>query len=838
MLQDYRLIDPYSIFGEIGPGERIALSKLAVEHYEKTSRPFRIAIDVSIWHFQIQSGKGGSNPALRTLYYRLLRLLALNIQPLFVFDGPQKPPFKRNVKTSQHAPLLPNYMTKQFLKLFGFPFHTAPGEAEAECALLQRKGLVDAVLSEDVDTLMFGCRLSLRNWTSEGTRGNKSPTHVNVYEAEATKEGVSGLDRNGMILIALMSGGDYIPAGIPGCGIKIACEAARAGFGADLCKLSGNDKVGLEQWRERLAHELKTNESRFFRCKHKALSIPENFPDTAILSYYTHPMVSSSEGFSQLSASIKWDSPIEVVGLRLFVTEAFEWQNLAGAKKFIRGLAPALLVRNLRLRGESETAHDDLDRKEAEEVEIITNICGRRNHFMTDEIPEYRVTYTPADVVGLDLEKDRVDDDLITAGYDSENPCLGAVNQSPMKRSTYDPTEPEKIWLLETWVKVGVPLMAENWEENMRNPKKRAITKARQKSPVKGKKQQALGFVKVGKPGTSHTKATDIAQLPPVFLAPCVAEVRGDQLVEKPVKDPTAIKLPSKPRTPNRKGGKPSPRGRSSLNMLEPLSPTNIKINPWTLAKRPSDTYRIVSPSRTRYSALGLYKSPEPDPHGGIYTQNETAKALASPPTSPVPYTPKKHPRPFTPSVSEAEDDNKVEHTSSSEPCLVADACDLYTSSPRKKRTPTKATSNKIQTQGLQTPKSFKLKVERLGVSTEDATDMEPLTSQKVNRKLDFSPTPPSPASISSSLPSLSTLLSPPPPPPPPTRPLLSLIPMPKPPDSKLSPPSHQDRREGRLIALCKSLDGTWKLLDEWEADDGLGRNVYKNVEVLDMTGD
>ena len=106
----------------------------------------------------------------------------------------------------------------------------APGEAEAECALLQREGIVDAVLSEDVDTLMFGSGLTLRNWSSEG-RGNKSPTHVSAYYSKATKVGKSGLDREGMILVALMSGGDYITEGIPGCGIKAACEAARAGFG-------------------------------------------------------------------------------------------------------------------------------------------------------------------------------------------------------------------------------------------------------------------------------------------------------------------------------------------------------------------------------------------------------------------------------------------------------------------------------------------------------------------------------------------------------------------------------------------------------------------------------
>jgi hypothetical protein len=47
-----------SIYKEIGPGERRALSKLAIEKFEQTGRPLRIAIDISIWLFQIQSGKG------------------------------------------------------------------------------------------------------------------------------------------------------------------------------------------------------------------------------------------------------------------------------------------------------------------------------------------------------------------------------------------------------------------------------------------------------------------------------------------------------------------------------------------------------------------------------------------------------------------------------------------------------------------------------------------------------------------------------------------------------------------------------------------------------------
>ena len=181
-----------------------------------------MAIDVSIWTFQIQSGKGGTNADLRTLFYRLLRLHRLSVQPLFVFDGPHKPPFKRNKRTNITGGSALNCVATELFGLFGYPYIYAPGEAEAECAVLQQKGIVDAVLSEDVDTLMFGCTFHLRNWTSEGTRGNKAPTHVDVHRAEQIKKGTSGLDREGMVLVALMSGGDYLPVGIPNCGPKMA----------------------------------------------------------------------------------------------------------------------------------------------------------------------------------------------------------------------------------------------------------------------------------------------------------------------------------------------------------------------------------------------------------------------------------------------------------------------------------------------------------------------------------------------------------------------------------------------------------------------------------------
>lgn len=735
-------------------------------------------------------------------------------------------------------------MTKQLLKHFGFPFHTAPGEAEAECALLQREGLVNAVLSEDVDTLMFGCGLSLRNWTSEGTRGNKTPTHVNLYEAKATKEGKSALDRSGMILVALMSGGDYIPAGIPGCGIKIACQAARAGFGADMCELSRKDKVGLQQWRGKLAHELKTNESHFFRSKHKALTIPENFPDLAVLGYYTHPVVSSSEAVSQLWTSISWDPPIDIPGLRLFVAEAFEWQNLSGAKKFIRGLAPAMLVYRLRLKGELHLFDsDDLVRKEQEEAKMVASICGSRSHFNTDGTPELRVDYIPADIVGINLDNEKSDESLFNAGSDSEDPASGdetrGRSRSPVKRPTYDPTKSEKIWILETYAKLGVPLMVETWEESMRVPKKRVMVKARQRAPLGGMKKGSLdAFAKVTKPGISRTKVADAIDLPPVFLAPSTAISSRPEEKSLTVKRTSRTEYQGKISTPTKKSGKPGLRQNSSPITFALATPPDARTNPWTLAKRPSDTFDCRQSPRARYSALGIIGSPEPDGDSEDILQDETALVFASPPLSPTPHTPKKHSRPSTASLSEIENNSKMEQAFPLKPPSLDDcsgkANALCTPSPRKKRTPTKPSCGGFQIQGVKTPVS--LKKQRPGTMSDDMTATEPLTSRKPNRKLTFSPaltlTPSSPSS-SSSLPSPSTLLS--------TlsskasKPSIGIQSLP---ESTYSQSWRRDRQKRQLIALRESLDGAWKNLEEWEVDARLNGVVYEDVKVLDLTGD
>ena len=479
---------------------------------------------------------GGKNPELRTLYYRLLRLLSLSIQPLFVFDGPNKPPFKRGVKTNPHAAAASAYFsqhTKELISLFGFQVHQAQGEAEAECALLQQKGIVDAVLSEDVDTLMFGCTMHLRNWSCAGTKG-KTPTHVDLYRADTTKARC-GLDNEAMIFVAMMSGGDYLPGGIQRCGIKTACQAARAGFGKQLCD-AFREGSNFDQWRDHLQFELNTNEGGYFTRAHKTLEIPADFPDKTVLGYYMHPARSSAEELEQLSEKLDWNRDIKVPQLRMFVAEMFEWENLSGAKKFLRGLAPALLVR--RLQDRAQLTHEDTALQEVEEQRIIKTIHTRHHPFETDATAVLRVSFVPIDIVSLNLAEERdlakradgsisTDSEAEDRGSEFGQPDLTQSPRKPRITYPYDPSELQRIGLMESFVKLGVPLLAETWEEQMKQPKHYASRKPKEvmatprkpkpkpKDPSGGMKRGALdGFVKVGKAGVPRPPVKPIKGRP------------------------------------------------------------------------------------------------------------------------------------------------------------------------------------------------------------------------------------------------------------------------------------------------------------------------------------
>ncbi|KAH8598272.1 hypothetical protein B0O99DRAFT_58312 [Bisporella sp. PMI_857] len=849
------------IYGEIGPGKRVALSKLSIEKFIETGRPLRVAIDISIWQFQIQAGKGGTNPAIRTFYYRLLKLLSVSVQPLFVFDGPHKPPFKRNKRSGHHGASIPNLMCKQLLNLFGFPFHIAPGEAEAECALLQREGVVDAVLSEDVDTLMFGCGLTFRNWSSEGQKGNKSPTHVSVYDSKVTKAGKSGLDRESMILIALMSGGDYITEGIPGAGIKVACEAARAGYGKSLCQLSRSDSEGLDNWRQSLSHELQSNESKFFRCKHKSLKIPDNFPNREVLAYYTHPIVSSSAKLQRLREGIEWDGEIDIPGLRLFVAEAFDWTHKTGAVKFIRGLAPVLLAHKLRVRGNRrDSGYGDLILTEMNEIELVRAICGKRNHFSTEGMTELRLIYLPNDIVGLNLDEELDDsndydrnglaplqDDEQIEAYMSDVDEGRSTSPSKRGSSIWDPNVLDKIWISETIAKVGIPLKVEDYEESLRNPKKALAAKAVAKKVAKSAKLIDGGmpkgaidrFVRVSKPNmdsaihfTSNSPeqsnlSLNKPDLPPAFLTPALEghrSLRSNSNATTKSSDMESHKPAASTRTRGPAASKPIQAAKYKTKTKQDLQKQNSYKNPWTLAS--SSPFMHPAPHITKTLQQATPKSlPSSKFQAPDFCSSPVANITSSPPEQP-PLPSRKHVySPLPESGSESELPTMPSARSPHQPPRTPSN---RKQSPRKKRSTSKSPVTQSETADLLTSISALPKVD-LPPGTRDVSaspDLPPFKiigpstcnassdgCERVTHVIDLSFSPE----------------------------ILRETGINMAPRRQTKAPTEMEepkpREQKKYIMLRESLPGAWNEVDESKVTKGKSRAWrYSQVEVLDLT--
>lgn len=431
----------------------------------------------------MQAGRGGRNPEIRTLFYRLLKLLALPIHPLFVYDGINKPPFKRGkaVSGQRNVPLI--QLSKRLIDLFRFPRHDAPGEAEAECANLQRAGIVDAVMSNDVDAMMFGSSLTIMNFSKESGSGTASASHVTCYRM-GNQMGPSnaGIDRAGMVLFAMLSGGDYLPSGLPKCGSKLAAQISKAGFGSDLLEsiyTKGSERTEqLSEWRDRLQYELEENESGYFQTKHKAVRVPQNFPDQTILEYYASPAESSGEELEYLERRLvnAWDQDIDSSEIRNFAARFFDWNYRSGARKVVRLLAEPLATYRLRLQQHVSALPPNCPSLSKSDVTMLQKVYKARTSYSTDGLTELQLDIIPIDVVGLDLLSEepnppRLSQETAASGEEEEeDPEISAepVSQSPVKKRAtkrYDPYVPEKIWIFETLANIGIPDVVEEWKK-------------------------------------------------------------------------------------------------------------------------------------------------------------------------------------------------------------------------------------------------------------------------------------------------------------------------------------------------------------------------------------
>ena len=82
------------------------------------------------------------------------------------------------------------------LKVHGVSFVVAPYEADAQLTFLEKNGIVDGIITEDSDLLVFGCKLVLFKLDSDGNctciRRDRFPS---VREISPTDGRISSFER-------------------------------------------------------------------------------------------------------------------------------------------------------------------------------------------------------------------------------------------------------------------------------------------------------------------------------------------------------------------------------------------------------------------------------------------------------------------------------------------------------------------------------------------------------------------------------------------------------------------------------------------------------------------
>ena len=332
------------------------------------------------------------------------------------------------------------------------------------------------------------------------------------------------LTRGGLILIGLLSGGDYHPAGLPRCGPGIAHGLAKSGLGDELFEAAQSlTRTELSEflitWRETLRNELRTNSRRHLGSKKPSLAktIPDSFPDVDVLLSYTNPITSATDvGARRTHTPPEWKREPDLAKLAHVCELHFEWglKDII-IKRFRTVLWPSIVLRALRrsaleadtkvvaryasspvrepesprdapgtpskvlARHLSSMALEADSRDDGSFGDLIVKIHGSRTHAYTDGLLEYRLEIAPAQLVHLasagiqglrkpaDTTYDVLPSELEDSGEDDDVDDHPGSGRKKKRRGGGPPPEPEshlRMWMPACMVRYALPDLVNGYE--------------------------------------------------------------------------------------------------------------------------------------------------------------------------------------------------------------------------------------------------------------------------------------------------------------------------------------------------------------------------------------
>jgi flap endonuclease-1 len=195
------------------------------------------------------------------LFYRFTKLMQYDIKFIFVFDGKapelklkererrstlkheaelkyEKAAEEENLEDMKKYASRTSRLTKEMIDdvkelidALGCPVIQAPSEGEAQAALMVKNKDAYASLSQDADSLLFGCPLVVKNLTLTGRKKlpNKLSYDSITPELISLKDTLKELDitQDQLIVLAMLTGTDYNIGGIKGIGPKTALKLVK-----------------------------------------------------------------------------------------------------------------------------------------------------------------------------------------------------------------------------------------------------------------------------------------------------------------------------------------------------------------------------------------------------------------------------------------------------------------------------------------------------------------------------------------------------------------------------------------------------------------------------------
>ncbi len=213
---------------------------------------------------------------------------------------------------------------QKLLNLFGLPWMIAPMEAEAQCAWLKTAGLVDGIITDDSDVLVFS-----QSGTLVYRHFFKDKHPVQVYSA-ARIELQMGLRRADLVILAMLLGGDY-GVGVRGVGVKRGVELLKILKEADIFRsinpeLEAEYCIKVLELFKTAVDDIDIVQSQFELADLKRLEkitsqvhhLDDDFPNQSIVDAYLNPRVSEDK------RPFIWGTP-NPEGLERFLCSTIGW---------------------------------------------------------------------------------------------------------------------------------------------------------------------------------------------------------------------------------------------------------------------------------------------------------------------------------------------------------------------------------------------------------------------------------------------------------------------------------------------------------------------------------